>query len=122
MATATTRAASKIKLFQLTQKYYHDIGIFPSQMQPNSHFNWNNVLILCVCAESFVAILAYFFFEAKTMIELAMTFYTSTAVLSAICYTLINIYQRDDIFRTIEHFEEFIEQRKLTFLGIFFIS
>ena len=55
-----------------------------------------------------------FFFEAKLMNELAITFYGSTGILSTIFNNLILIFRGDDIFRMIDNFEEFIEKRKLT--------
>lgn len=112
----TTRTDSTVKLFQLTQKYYHIIGIFPSQLQPNHRFNWKNVLILFVCVASFISIfcsLIFLFFETNSMEELASTFYSQTALLTAILYYLLNIFQRDHIYRMIEYFEEFIGKRKL---------
>lgn len=109
-ASVTTPAAKNIKLFQLTQKYYHDVYIFPFKMQPNRRFNWKNVLILCVCVEQFISMLLFFIFEATSMEEFAITFFGFVGLLSSICYYLINIFQRNDLFRIIEHFEKFIEK------------
>lgn len=74
-AAATIPTARTVKLFQSAQEYYHDIGIYPSRLHPDQHFNWKNVLILCGCVTSCISIFSYFLFEAKSMNELAQTFY-----------------------------------------------
>lgn len=116
---AIPSASSKIKLFQLTQKYYHDVGIFSSQQQPNHYFNWKTVLIQCVCVPAFIGMSSYFFVEANSMKELAITFYASTGTLTAMCINLINIFQRDHLFQTIENFDDFIEKRKFVIIFYF---
>lgn len=122
VATSSVSVAptsSTIKPFQFTQKYYHDIGIFPSQLQPN-HFNRKNVFILSISMLTFTGMVLYFSYEAKSMEEMAITFYGFTSLLSSIIANLLIINQRDPIFRLFQSFEDFIGKRKSTRISLLF--
>lgn len=111
---AAGSAAGPIKLFQSAQSYYQAIGIFPSQLQPTGHVNWKNFVIISACILCFISISTYFLFEANSLTELAITFYGCTGLVSGISYYLTNIYQRENIFKLIGKFEDFIEKRKFS--------
>lgn len=117
-SAASMSAAGTIRLFQSAQKYYHDVGLFPYHQQPKHHLNRKNVLLVCSCVAASFSIFSYFFFEATEMTEMALTFYSATALVMAVFYHLLNIVQRDDIFRTIKHYEDFIRRSKLKFYGL----
>lgn len=118
MIAAAAPLPTDVELFQSVQKFYHDVGVFPSQMQPDRSLNGKNVFILCACVASCIALFSCFLFEANSMNELAQTFYGSTAIAMAISLNLNNIKQRNSIFRMIRNAEHFIRKRRLKFRTI----
>lgn len=113
--TTNTPSVNTIELFQSLKQYYYDIGIFPSHRQPNHCFNWKKVFILCVLMLTFVAMLLYFLYEANSIVELAITFYGFSSILTAVINNVISVLKRDQIFQLFKNFDEFIEKRKFKY-------
>lgn len=108
--------AHTIKLFQFTRKYWQTVGVSTSRTQPNPKLNSKNGLILFMCAQCFVAILAYSAFESHSMYELCATFYTCTSLFAVLFNYVTCIYRTKQIFRSIKMLEGFVEKRKFDFL------
>lgn len=105
--------AGQLKLLQLTQKVYQDMGTYPLQSNQNwRSINWRNIFILFSFIQMFIFSLAFLIFEAKTIIEAGTCFY---AVITEICcsiFYLIHMWKTQKILKLIENFEIFIEKCK----------
>lgn len=102
-----------IKLFKFIQKTYRDIGIYPPEPnQSRSPINSKNCFFLYCLAQFSLTSYAYFWFQANSMIEYGMVFYTcSTTILSIVVY-LIQIWQMKKFLNFIENCERFVEKRE----------
>lgn len=112
-----------IKLFKFIQKTYRDIGIYPPEPnQSRSPINSKNCFFLYCLAQFSLTSYAYFWFQANSMIEYGMVFYTcSTTILSIVVY-LIQIWQMKKFLNFIENCERFVEKREYSMQFISFIE
>lgn len=101
----------KIHLFKFTQKAYQDIGIIPFQTnQKRSFVNSKNLFFLYLFAVSIASSAAYLLFEACSIIEYGMVFFTCTTVVLIFIEYLIILWQMENILSYIENCERFIEK------------
>lgn len=116
-----------VELFRFIQKTYQDIGIIPPRPNENHcSFNAKKWYFLFCLAQFFISAAAYLLFEANSIIEYGMVFYTcSTTVFSSVVY-LILIWQRENILDFIANCEGFIQEKSEYFSdrggGFFFNS
>lgn len=88
------------------------MGIYPSQPNQNRSLNLRNLLILLSMISLIVCLMGYFMFEAKTVLELAETFYLSSSVLASLINFVISFWKMDHILMFIGKVEEFIQNGK----------
>lgn len=100
-----------IKLFKFTQKAYQGIGIYPPESnQSRSRINAKNYFFLVCQAQYFITTAAYLLFEANSMIEYGMTFFTCTTVITVIALYTILLGRMQNILNYIENCDRFIEK------------
>lgn len=103
-----------IKLFKFVQKIYQFIGISPSKFKERSRrgriINAKNWFIIGCHVQYFLSTVAYLLFEANSMIEYGMVFYTCTTVPLSLVLYLILIWTMESFSNYIENCERFIEK------------
>lgn len=104
--------ASPIQLFQSTQKYFQILGIYRSQPEKSSSFNWRILLAIFCYIQHFITVFAFFVLEANTVLEYGTSFYGYISMVYCVYYISILIQRKPNIFQLIESFQGFIEQRK----------
>lgn len=113
--------ADRLKLFKFTLSVYQDMGILPTRLDQNRNsINRQNLTMIIPLVYYLVFGLAFLIFEAKTIPEAGISFYTVTTVLGCLTYFLINMFSNMPKIRNIiGKYEEFMEKRKL--LGKFIL-
>lgn len=105
----------RIELFKFTQKTCQDIGIYPPDANRNaSPLNLKNVLVLFCLGQFFISSAANFSFDASSMIEYGMAFFTCLSTSLSIITYLIIIWRLKIILNYIETCKRFIEKSKYT--------
>lgn len=100
-----------IKLFGFIKKTYENIGIFRPQLsQNNKLINFKTGLILVGEAQFFTSAVAYLLFEANSIVEYGMVFFTCTSTCLSITKYLLLSWQMTNIFNYIGNCEQFIEK------------
>lgn len=102
-----------VKLFQIIQKNYQSIGIYPPEpgqnRAPTNSKNW----IFLICVAQFSAFSAiYLLFYATSMFEYGMIFYSLISVSFCTSLYLFAIWQMEDMLKFKECCEGFIEKSK----------
>lgn len=108
-------AGDRIKLFESTQKNFQAIGIYPTSQFNHNHSRINSKIwafLLCL-TQFFISTVAYLMFEANSMFDYGMAFFTCTATVFAFISYLILFWQIENILKYIESCERFIEKSKL---------
>lgn len=109
----TAIMADRLKLLQLLQKVYQDMGICPSQPNQIRHpINWRSIYFLFSFIQLFIFSFAFLIFAASSIVDAGTSFYVAVTELCCIVYYLINKLKMPRILKLIEHFEKFIEKRK----------
>lgn len=97
----------KIKLFRFIQTTYQTVGIIPPQ--PNS-INTKKWYFLLGLVQFFISTVAYLLFEANSIIEYGMVFYTCTTALFSFVVYLVLHWQMKNTLNFIESCDRFIEK------------
>lgn len=98
-----------IKLFKFTRKAYQGIGIDPPESnRSRSAINAKNYFFFLCQVEYFITTAAYLLFEANSMIEFGMTFFTCTTVITVIALYSILLGRMKNILNYIENCNRFI--------------
>lgn len=107
--------ADRIKLLKFTLSVYNDMGILPKRLdQKRSSLNRQSLTMLIPLVYYLVFGVAFLIFEAKTITEAGISFYTVTTVLGCLTYFLINMLSNMPKIRSIiRKYEEFIKKREL---------
>lgn len=101
----------KIKFFQFIQKIYQEIGIHPRRSnQKRNAINWKKWLNLFCLAQFFITSAAYLLFDAKSMIEYGMAFFTCATVVASTIIYLVLFWQMKNTLDYIERCERFVEK------------
>lgn len=105
--------AVEIKLFSFNRKYYHLYGIFPPEAKRNGRkLNLRNWIFIASFVLTAGSTGAFFVFDAKSMLEFGISFFTVTlAILEMFTYLAI-VWQMKNTWRYIEKCERFIEKSK----------
>lgn len=107
-------ANTKIKLFHFLQKIYGQSGIRPSQSNHNfKSLNLKYLFVLFVIIQFSITSLAYFIFKAKSIGQLADSFYMFLSAVAGVAFLTIMNSKIDDIHKLIENFEAFIQKSKV---------
>lgn len=112
-------AASPIQLFQSIQSYFRIFGFSKSQSDTTCSLNWRTLLAFFCYIQHFIAVFAFFVFEANTVLEYGTSFYGFITMIYTIFYILILTKRTPQIFQLIENFQEFIEKRKCSRINVF---
>lgn len=106
--------ADRIKLLKFTLSVYKEMGILPKRLdQKRSSLNRQNLTMLIPLVYYLVFGVAFLIFEAKTITEAGISFYTVTTVLGCLTYFLINMLSNMPKIRNIiGNYEEFIKKRE----------
>lgn len=108
--------AGRIKLFQSVQKYHRTMGIV--RLQPNQRwltFNARNLIFLASFAHLFLITVGFSIFYAKTTMEYGTGYYAYISETGSTTYFLIQMWQINNFFKLIEHFQEFVEKSECAF-------
>ena len=101
----------KIKLFKFNLKIYQEIVVFPPQHDLNH--NPNNLrkqLYLLCFAQFFISTTAYLWFQANSMTEYGLVFFTCISIALSFTYYLTELWRINKILNYIENCERFIEK------------
>lgn len=104
--------ATSFQLFQSVKANFQFLGIFKSQPSGIFALNWRIILALFWYIQHLITVLAFFIFEAKTVLDYGVSFYGFISMVYCVYYFLILIWQRPRIFQLIENFHQFIKQSK----------
>lgn len=108
---------STIELFIFVQKTYQDYGLLlPKSNRNHSPINWKFLLMLFCLAQFFITSAAYAAFEASSMIEYAMAFYTCVTVSASTVIYMELFWQMKDVLNYVENCKRFIESSEYTIL------
>lgn len=100
-----------IKLFGFIKKTCENIGIFRPQLSQNSKFiNFKTGLLLFGETQFFISTTGYLLFEANSIVEYGMVFFTCTSIVLSIIFYSILTWQMANILNYIENCERFIEE------------
>lgn len=105
-----------IKLFKFTQKTYEVIGApLPKSNQNRSCIiNSKKCFYLLSLAQFFISSAAYLLFEANSMIEYGMVFFTCLTVIVALIQYLIFLWEMKNILNFIKNCERFAAKSEYT--------
>lgn len=110
----TVMMAGSVKLFQFIYQTYQSLGIYPTQPSRSyCPFNWKKWVIVISGVQYFVSALLFVLFEAKSMYEYGMTFYTLLWVVFATGTYIVPTWQMRHTMEFTECCERFIESSKL---------
>ena len=106
-----------MKIFQAVRKFYQIAGIQLSQNDRIScfKFNWKCLSYMVLLVQASISALAYFLFEAHSIVEHADAFYTFSTAISCLIIICLSLWKITKIFQFIEKLEIFIEKSKLNF-------
>lgn len=100
-------------MFQLTQKMFQSMGIYPSQSNSNWHsINWRNSSVLIALVQMLIFSLAYLVFEVDNIVDAGTCFYAVSTELFCSIILLLNLHNIPKILQLIEKFEDFVEKRE----------
>lgn len=117
--------ASSMKLFQSVQSFYCTMGVYPPEPNQRLSFRLKRIFFPLSSFITFLALVAFFFFEAQTVEQYASAFHGSITELVILADFHIIAWQMPNILKLIENFERFIEKRKhksLNRISIIFFS
>lgn len=104
----------KIQLFKFIQNTYQAIGIYPPESNQNRNLNnWKKWFNLFCLAQFFITSASYVLFEAKTMIEYGMVFFTCATVVASTIIYLVLFSQLKNTSNYIGNCERFFEKSEL---------
>lgn len=112
-------ADDKIKLLLSVQKFYHMMGIYPSQTKNQKtdfvlSFNAKNTFQIISMMELVISTLVFIFVEAKSSDEFGIAFYVLITVSHELIHFLINmIIIKSELLELIGKYEAFIEKSEL---------
>lgn len=92
------------------------MGIYPHHSNQWRSLNAVNLFFLIGFVQMSIATVAYSYFKAKSTIEYGACFYAYTTESAVASHYLIQLWQINNISTLIEHFQAFIEKRKLCVL------
>lgn len=105
--------AGKMKLFQTVQKCYGIMGILlPPKSFQNCSINARNLFFILSLTLTFFSTIAYFLFQARSLLDYGNSFYGSTSDLYTLADFLIAFWKMPTILKFIALCEKFIEQSK----------
>lgn len=99
-------------LFQLVRKYYHLLGVYPTQLNPNGLFNLRNFCVLLITSALFASTISSFMLQSTTIMDYAESFYMFSTVFAQVIGFLATIWKAEIIFTFINELEEFIQMSK----------
>lgn len=97
-----------MKLFQSVQQFYATMGIFPAHHIQPYRYNLRNAFFLISATLMFISTTGYLLIETASFLERAESFYAATTVLNCVVYFIVQFAKREENFRLIGLFEEFI--------------
>ena len=100
-----TTMDSSLKLFQLVQKFYQTMGIYPSLT-----LNWKNLIFLLAMILQLIGLFAFFLFESTIISERGMVFFGITTNFYSLSDYSITLWRIPEILKLIELCEKFIEK------------
>lgn len=110
-----TFAIAKLESFQAVKKFFHMMGIYSPEQNPNSSFNAKMFIILLVLIISFIQTVGVLLFKAKTIFDYGIAFYASITILGAVTVDALIIWKRVYFFTITEKFDAFIGKSKRKF-------
>lgn len=116
---------STVKLFQFNQNYCQRVGICAKRSNPNPKSTKRiNLIFITVSAQFALASLAFLVYDAKTMGEHCIAFYTFICITEALTAYSILIWKVDEMANFIANCEAFIEKSKchLKIYNLFFFQ
>ena len=112
-----------MKLFQISQKCFRNMGIDSHQLSKNHPFNLKNVLASFIFCSDVVLANVFLLHEAHTFYEYADSVYSSSTVESSCVIFMIIFWKMPKFFEFIKKFENLVENSKLNnFHKIWFLS
>lgn len=108
------KMADRIKLFQFLQKYNRAMGIDSVEQSNDICFliNWKKFIFLAAEVQYTAALMAFMFFEAKTIFQYGTIFFGIASSIFSIVAHLIYSRQMKNFSKFNENCEKFIEKRK----------
>lgn len=101
-----------MKLFQLVQKYYHSVGIYPTELNPNGPFNLRNFRFLLMTGAFFASTISSFIFQSTTIIDYAESFNIFSTTFASMVSFWATIRNAERIFTFINDLENYIQISK----------
>lgn len=105
--------AESIELFQFIRRVYQIVGIIPSYSNPKWFLiESRKMIFLLGLTQYLISTAAYLIFEAKSMIEYAISFLFLIFVIDSVILYVIHIGQIENILKFIGNCEQFIKSSK----------
>lgn len=99
-----------MKLFQLVQKYYHSVGIYPTdESSPISLFNLRICWFLLITSAFFASTITSFAFQSTTIMDYAESFYIFSTTFASMINFIATIWKARKIFTFINELEEYMQ-------------
>lgn len=103
--------AASIKLFSFIRKYRHVLGLYSLDTSQNvSSFNSRNWIYIISYVLFFVPSVAFFLYDAKSMQEYGISFYSASMAFFLMCIYTQMVVQMKNICHFTESFEQLIEK------------
>lgn len=115
---------AKMKFFQLVQKFYQTMGIYPSSPRRQRNrppFNLRNLFFSLSLLIFFVLSTGYFLLEAQSIIEMSQSFYVAIAELTCLIHFSITFWKIIKMIELIDTIDKFIEKSSLKFTKKIFL-
>lgn len=104
---------SAMKLFQLIEKPFDILGIYPPKHPDESPLTIRRFITLLILLQFSILALIFFLFEAATFREYADSFYVSATAMLKVCNYTVILCKLTKIFGLIQRFELVIHTREL---------
>lgn len=104
-------------IFQLTQRSFAIMGVYPNLWLRTHAFNGNIIKTYFIYLSSCILFFVYFFRVANSFSQYVISIYmTSATVVVLINFTTL-VFQSQSVFEFIENIEKLIEKSKFNFFS-----
>lgn len=104
--------AGQPKLFHSLRQLYQTLGSYSPENNQIYPFKWKIIFITVSDILMFIALFAFFLWEAKTVDDYGTSFYECMMQLGCMHNFLVVVWRLPVIFKLLKHFEDFIEASK----------
>lgn len=112
-ASKVWKTVIKMKLFQVGQKHFENMGIDARLLSKKQPFNAKNGFASCIYCLDVITTIVYLLYEAHTFHDYADSVYSSSVAVNSCVIFIIIFLKMPKFFEFIKKFEKLVESRML---------